>query len=716
VNPLRNRALVAAAPLLLALVGQAAHADDDAVADVSPVVVTAPKDDTYRADRSSTATRTDTALRDIPQSITVITDELIRDQSMRGMADVVRYVPGVTMGQGEGHRDAPTLRGQSTTADFFVDGVRDDVQYFRDLYNVERVEVLKGPNAMIFGRGGGGGVINRVIKKPDWSTDRWLSAEAGSYEHRRAMLDANQPFSADLAGRLVGMYERSESFRDFVNVERWGVNPTLAWRGMDAVAVQLSYEHFEDDRTVDRGVPSFQGRPVRTRRGEFFGDPERSYSELNLDLVNLAVEYRVSDALLIRNRTVYGDYDKFYANIFPGGPAVAATGAPGVPATYQVEAYRNLTLRENLFNQTDLVWQGDVGGVRHTLLAGAELGRQETRNLRITGRFGAPNGPVRITVPFSQPLQRGLPIVFSTRGSDADNRVETTVAAAYLQDQIEIGERLQIIAGLRFDSFDVDVRDLRNDPTLNLTRRDFSRRDELWSPRLGVVFKPVPAASIYASYSISHLPSSGDQFASLTASTETVKPEEFENLEAGVKWEVTPGLFLSAAVYRLERSKTTLPDPARPGQVLQTGEARTKGFEAEISGRLTEQWEIIGGYSWQDAEITSATSAAPAGRKIPLAPEHTFSLWNKYSFTPAFAAGVGVIHQEDMFASITNQVVLPSFTRVDAALFVTLSDRWRAQVNVENLFNERYFPTSHNDNNILPGAPRSVRVGVTAAF
>jgi catecholate siderophore receptor len=222
--------------------------------------------------------------------------------------------------------------------------------------------------------------------------------------------------------------------------------------------------------------------------------------------------------------------------------------------------------------------------------------------------------------------------------------------------------------------------------------------------------------SLYASYSVSHLPSSGDQFSSLNASSETLEPEEFENFEVGLKWEVTPDVLLTAALYRLDRENTTAPDPTRPGQVVLTGAQRTEGFEAGISGRITPRWEVAGGYAWQDAEITRTTAAAPAGREVPLVPDHTFSLWNKYEVTDRLGVGLGVIHQAKMFASISNTVTLPGFTRVDAAVFFDVTDHVRAQVNVENLFDKRYFPTSHGDNNILPGAPRNVRVSLAARF
>ena len=704
---IRRRAgmLLAGAGLLSLAAALPAAADEADPVTISGVLVVGQRQQGYEVETTATATKTDTPLRDVPQAVTVITDDVIRDLSMRSMADVVRYVPGVAMGQGEGHRDAPTIRGQSTTADFFIDGVRDDVQYFRDLYNVERVEVLKGPNAMIFGRGGGGGVINRVTRQADWSEVREALVEGGAYGYARATIDLGQPFTAALAGRLTAMYENSDSFRDFVHVERWGVNPTLSWKPNDRLWVGLAYEHFDDDRTVDRGLPSFNGRPAPAERDSFFGDPDQSYATTTVDFLRGTMLYSAPNGVSVRNHTHFAGYAKFYQNVYAGGAAFAdpATGELRAP----IAAYNNDTQRRNLFNQTDITFRLTTGAVKHTLLVGAELGRQDTENFRQTGFFATP-----LTVPLSSPTVFGAPVVFAQAPTDGDNRTDATVAAVYVQDQLEITPWLQLVGGLRFNAFDVDFHD-------NRTGADRGRRDDLLSPRLGVVMKPREPLSFYASYSVSYLPSSGDQFATLDATTETLEPEEFVNYEVGAKWDLRPGLSLTAALYQLERTNTRFTAPS--GVTLQTGASRSRGFELALAGRLTEAWEVIGGSAWQDAETTAATgtsptSIVPAGRVLPLTPRHSFSLWNKYQFTPRWAAGLGVIHQEEMFASTSNTVELPSFTRIDAALYWAVTPNLEAQVNLENLFDETYFPTSHGDNNILPGSPRAVRVSLTSRF
>jgi catecholate siderophore receptor len=662
---------------------------------LTPLTVVGARTAGYGARRTTTATRTDTPLRDAPQSVSVVTSELIADQSMQSMADVVRYVPGVTMGQGEGHRDAPTIRGNASTADFFVDGVRDDAQYLRDPYNAERVEALKGPNAMVFGRGGGGGVINRVTREAQWAPTRAFTLETGSYQHRRGTLDLGQGLGASVAARFNGVWEDSRGFRDEFGLRRYGLNPTLAVALGSRTTVFAGYEYFSDERTVDRGIPSFQGRPSDADIRTFFGNPAVSHSEVGVQAANAVIEHGIG-GLTLRNRSRWASYDKFYQNSFPG--AVNADGSQ-----VALSAYNNRNDRANLFNQTDLTWAMRTGGVRHTLLAGAEVGRQESENFRNTGYYN--NTAASVSVPIGSPTV-DTPITFRQSATDADNRVTASVAGVYVQDQMELSRHLQAIAGLRFDRFDIEFHNHRGDETL-------ARRDEMVSPRAGLVIKPVEPVSFYGSYSVSFLPSSGDQFSSLTATTETLQPERFTNYEAGAKWDALPGLALTAAVYRLDRTNTSAPDPNDATKVVQTGEQRTTGWELGAQGSVTDAWQVTAGVSQQRARIVSQTAAAPAGASVPLVPRRTLSLWNRWQVIPAVGLGLGVLHQTKMYAAIDNTVTLPGFTRADGAVFLRITPALSAQVNVENLFDERYYATSHGNNNILPGAPRSLRISLT---
>ena len=654
----------------------------------------------YFRPETSTATKTAALLRDIPQAVTVINRALIRDQGMQGMADVARYVPGITMGQGEGNRDQPTIRGNSTTADFFVNGVRDDSQYFRDLYNVERVESLKGSNAMVFGRGGGGGVINRVMKEAEWTPSRELTVQGGSYDNRRASLDIGGGFSDMVAARFNGMYENSSLFRDNVWLKRQGINPTLSIASASRkTRVSVGYENFNDHRTADRGIPSFANAPLETNISTFFGDPSLSYSAARVNGASASAAHTTSSGFSVSNQTRFTSYDKIYQNVFPGAVSASGTGV-------SLSAYNNAHERKNLFNQTDLTYATRTGPVGHTLLLGAEIGRQVTDNFRNTGFFN--DTAVTFVAPVTAPTIK-IPVSFRQSASDADNHVTNTTRSIYAQDQLTLSEHLQMIAGVRYERFGIRFHNNRSDSTL-------SRSDAMVSPRVGLLVKPSPASSIYANYSVSFLPSAGDQFSSLNDVTKALEPEKFENLEAGAKWDVADRVSLTAAVYRLDRTNTRAPDPNNSGLSVQTGSQRSTGYELGITGQVTPAWEVAGGYARQRSVITSTTAAAPSGRTVPLVPAATFSLWNKYQVAPRFSLGVGVMHQSDMYAAISNTVKLPAFTRVDGGVYFSLTESVGAQLNLENIFNEKYYPLANGNNNITPGSPRAIRVSLTTGL
>jgi len=654
--------------------------------------------DTYQAPLITSGTKTLTQLRNVPQSITVVTREQIKDQQMLSIGDVVRYTPGITAHQGENNRDQIIFRGNSSSADFFLNGVRDDVQYYRDLYNLDRVEVLRGPNAMIFGRGGGGGVINRVTKEAGFTPLREISLLAGSFNNKRVAMDFDQPFNDKMAFRANGVYENSKSFRNRVDLERYGVNPTLTLTPGKQTKLTFSYERFVDTRVADRGISSFQGRPLDIDISTFFGNPDDSHVRAYVNLGTATIEHLASK-WTVRNRTQFGDYDRWYQNFVPG---VVNADKTQVALT----AYNNATQRRNVFNQTDMTYAVKTGGIRHTLLGGAEFGLQLTDNFRNTGFFN--NTATSIITPLSNPTI-SVPVNFRQNATDADNHLRTNIAATYVQDQIELSRYFQVVAGVRFDRFDLQYFNNRNSDQL-------SRVDDLVSPRVGIMFKPVDQVSIYGNYSVSYLPSSGDQFSSLTTITQQVKPEKFNNYEAGVKWDVNRFLALTTAVFRLDRTNTRATDPSDPTRIVQTGSQRTNGFEFGLSGSVTHNWRIAGGYAYQDAFITSATTAARAGAQVGQAPHHNFSLWNNYQIFSRLGAGLGIIHRSDMFATIDNTITLPGYTRADVALFFSITERIRLQANMENLLNKKYFVNADSNTNISPGYPRAIRVGLTARF
>ncbi|HSQ23073.1 MAG TPA: TonB-dependent siderophore receptor, partial [Pyrinomonadaceae bacterium] len=652
----------------------------------------------YRTDGISSATKTFTNLRDLPQSITVVSREQIRDQSMTSIADVVNYVPGITSHQGENNRDQLVIRGNSSSADFFVNGVRDDVQYYRDLYNVDQVEALKGPNAMTFGRGGGGGVINRVTKQAGFTALRKFTFQGGSFRNKRLTGDFDQPLSQKLAFRVNGLYENSGSFRKLVNLERYGINPTFTFAPGPQTRFAISFEHFHDARVADRGIPSYRGRPADVPISTYYGDPNQSYVRARVDLVSGLFEKQIGK-LNVRNRTQFGDYDRGYQNFVPGAVNSGKT-------LVNLSAYNNATKRRNLFNQTDLTYMLSTGRIRHTLLGGVELGRQSTDNFRNTGFFN--NTTTSIQVPYDNSVI-STPVTFRQSATDANNHLLTSLAATYVQDQAAVSRHVVLLAGVRFDYFDLRFHNNRNGGNLR-------RIDRLVSPRAGIVIKPVRPLSVYASYSLSYLPSSGDQFSSLTSITQQVKPEKFTNYEVGAKWDIRRNLTLTGALYRQERTNTRATDPTDPTRIVQTGSQRTNGFELGVNGNFTRKWQVVGGYAYQNASISSATTAAPKGALIAMVPRHTFSLWNNYQVIRRLGFGLGLVNRDDMFAAIDNTVVLPGYRRADAAVYFNFNEKWRLQSNLTNLFNKKYYVNADGNNNISPGSPRGLRVSLLANF
>ncbi len=673
--------------------------DVEAYDDSRTIIVTGVSDG-YLATNTVTATKTDTPLMNIPQTINVVTRDQLDDQAHHSLADILRYVPGTTVGQGEGNRDQITLRGQNTTADFFLDGVRDDVQYYRGLYNIERVEILKGPYALIFGRGGGGGIINRVQKSP-LSDDIIYAGQAsinsfGAYD---ISADVNAPLSDVAAVRINAVYENLDSHRDFVGGERYAWNPYVAFKLNDAWKLGLSYEYVHDNRTTDRGIPSIAtaagqpNRPILSYRDQFFGVPDVNYTQLQAHIAKLRLDGALASNVSFSGTILYGDYDKIYLNVYPNGAATAQNG------TVALAAYSDPTQRENFIAQANLVWDVETGALTHKILVGSEYGDQKSANRRFNGTLSTP------TISLANPLFPTVNFNALSRDTVSDVKFFST----YVQDQISFGEHIDVVAGLRYDNFDIEGIDL-----LPAVDRPFARKDEKVSPRLGLIFKPQENISLYGSYSQSFLPRSGDQFLALTVTQQNLAPEKFTNYELGAKWDVRPNLNMTLAVFQLERSNATTPDPSDPVASINVGTTRTQGVELSVTGNITSSWQVHGGYSYQDAVLVGNDSV-----RLGQVPRHQASLWNRYDLSDQFAAGLGIIHQSSQFAAIrtvSNTTKLPAFTRLDAALYYDLSDALQLQLNIENLLNTDYFSDAHNNNNISTGAPLNARVTIRAKF
>jgi catecholate siderophore receptor len=653
----------------------------------------------YRATRSATFTKTDTPLKEVPASVTVVPAQLMKDQAMKSLADVIRYVPGALAHQGEGNRDEFIFRGIGSSANLFIDGIRDDAQVFRDLYNLERVEVLKGAGGMIFGRGAGG-VLNRVTKKPVFGHVGEATVTVGQFNQLRSTVDIGGKVNDSAAWRLNAMGESADSFRDGVDLKRYAINPTVTFLPSARTAVTLGIDHLRDERTADRGFPSLNGRPFDADRSTFFGNADQSNARSNVDSAYAIVDHELASGVQLRNNLRVTHYDKFYQNVFP-----ATTTPVNAAGQVTLSAYNNANDRTNVFNQTDLTTKFRAGGVEHTLLAGLELGHQDSTSQRNTGFFGT---ATTIRVPASAPIATATS--FRQNGTDANNNVKADIAAVYVQDQIALSKEWKVLAGLRYDYFRARLDDRRT----TVPPVDLAHTDKAFSPRLGVIWSPTSTQTYYASYSSSFLPSA--ETLSLAVNTANLDPENAKNYEIGARWDLRPNLTLSAAIFRLDRNNVRNADGN--GGIVLAGQQRTDGVELGLQGEVTRNWQVYAGYAHLNARITKATAAAGnLGHRPQLVPENTLSVWNKVALGGGWSAGLGVVYQDESFPNADNAVTLPAFTRADGALYYAFADgKTRIALNVENLFDKKYFPTSDANNNLSPGAPRSARVTLSTTF
>jgi catecholate siderophore receptor len=655
--------------------------------------------DGYKTGLTRSSTRSEMPLLDVPQAVSVVTQDQIRDQNISNIGEAVRYVPGVALHQGENNRDQVIMRGNSTSADFFIDGARDDVQYFRDFYNIDRIEVLKGPNAMAFGRGGSGGVINRVSKIADGKKTRQAIISGGSFDNGRVQADIGDKVNEVLSLRLNSVYEKSGTFRQYGDLERYGFNPTATLNLAKNTNLKFGYEYFYDSRFNDRGIPSQNGAAYTVNASTFFGNPTQNKSDATVQSSFAILNHNFSPTLKLRNYTRYTDNSKFYQNAYAGSSVNSA-------GNLSIVAYNNQVKRQNFTNQTDITKNFDLGSFNHTALIGAEIARQNSQAFRNTGYFN--NSTTSVLVPANNPLTFA-PITYRQSATDANNNSQVDIYAGYVQDQIEISKKLQLTAGLRYDIFKMTLRDKG-------TNLDYGQTNHLLSPRAGLVFKPQESLSIYSSYSVSYLPSSGDQFSTLNAQVKSLKPEHLQNYEIGTKWNATSKLNLSLAFYQLDRTNTRANDPSGSGNFVLTGASRTRGVEFGATGKINNQWQIITAYAFQNAVITKQTTSAASGANVALVPKHMASLWNKYDFNQKLAAGIGTIYQSDQFAAVDNAVKLKGFTRFDVAAYYKITKAHRLQINVENVLGRKYIQTADGNNNLQPGSPRAFKVSLVADF
>ena len=709
-NPLSSLLGRITLPLvMLAPAAQAQETDEQTAdfGDLDTLEITAELPESQRSNQI-TAFKTGTPLIDVPRSVTVVTSDQIDELNIDSIGDIVDYTPGVTTSQGEGHRDAVVFRGMRSTADFFVDGVRDDVQYFRPLYNVEQVEILRGPSALFFGRGGTGGVINRVLKKAEIGHDFGeINGRINTFGGYESQFDYNKHLTDKSALRLNLFYENLQNHRDFFDGERIGINPTLKLQLSDDTTLDLSYEYLNFKRFIDRGIPSAaNGNPATFLAGTTFGDSQLNETTLEAQTVRAAIKHQISDNWKANLTGFFGTYDKVYSNYFPSDFDQATNQV-------EIDGYIDSTDRQNTIISGDVIGEFGTWFLDHKLILGAEYIHTSSDQDRFNNVFESNGDDQQFFDARDFRITNGVVLDRAgnaiDRGSFTDINDDTRVTidsySFYLQDEIAVTEKLDLILGARFDSFDIEVFNA-------VTNQTLSRQDDQVSPRLGLILKPVENLSIYGSYSETFLPRSGEQFADINPPNNALDPDEFSNVEAGIKWDIFDDLSLTVAGFRVESSSPQVSD-ADAG-ALDIIDTDTFGIEAQIKGQITDRWGISAGYSYLDGE--QVDEFGDTGLDPREQPEHTFSIWNSIAVTDKFGIGFGVIYQDESFSDNANTNTLPAYVRFDAAAHYNISDTLRFQINIENLFDRDYFPNSHTANNISVGAPFNATFKLTKTF
>ncbi len=640
------------------------------------------------------ALKSPTPIEDVPQSLTILTSDLLELQDLSSMGAIADYVPGIIAGQGEGHRDDILFRGQKSTADFFVDGVRDDVQYYRPLYNVEQVEVLKGANALFFGRGGTGGLINRVSKTAQIGDDfTGYSISLDDLGEQSIQIDSNMTFAPNAALRLNYYNEDLENHRDHYYGDNTGINPTLKFQLSANTTVNLSYENLDQERFIDRGISAdSNGNPDQNYIGTTFGDADYNKSTLSADVIKINVDQKIDDSTKLRFSYTDNKYSKMYQNYYASSSVTASVDALVAPIgdpVVKLGGYHDETERESNILSVDLIGEKEFFGKNNKYVLGYES--IETSNDNMRNKGDGVNTSITVALTALDNLATSLP---QTDGYD-DTKATVEVTSFYVSDEIELTDEIDLVLGARLDEFDITVEDVQNGGTL-------SQVSEELSTRLGVVYNPSANVSWYASYSESFLPKSGGQYASLDSAKQGLDADVFENSELGVKYTLDNGIDLTAALYEVTSIKPEYDGPLQ----TKVEEIQAEGYEIQASGNLTENWFMTAGLS--------IVSNADSLKEVP---GRTFSLWNLYKFDDKLSFGLGIVNKGDTKGKYkTDAVYLPSYTRVDLAAYYKIDENLRLQLNVENLTDEVYFPHSYGDHQISVGAPLHATLKLVGRF
>jgi len=641
-----------------------------------------------------------------PKSLSIMSASQIKAQGLKSVGDIIDYTPGVNNSQGEGHRDAAVIRGMRTTQDFYRDGIRDDVQYYRPLYNIDQVEIIRGSDALLSGFGGAYGIINRVSKKGVIGEDfTELSGSLDTFGEHNVQLDKNMELNDNTALRVNIFGENLENHRDFYYGHGFGVNPTLKYDLGDGSTLDLSYEYLDQERFIDRGIPTgADNKPVESLKDIVFGDPSENLSTHEAHILRAIFEHQATDNLNGKLSVSHSDHDKMYANFY-------ASAYDAANNTATLDGYIDTTKRTTSIISYDLNGEFETGGITHSITVGAEYLDTDNDNDRYHANwlpdYNADSDTEVFTIARPLNLSGGVGVNSDGNtttnyytGANRDRADETfadiKVLSFYLNDEIALTDSLDLILGARFDNMDIGVSGTTTG----------SDEDDTVSPRIGLIFDLTEQASAYASFSETFAPKAGDQYAKVSANDDKIDPDTFENLELGIRYDLPIGLSFSAAYFEIEANKPEYDAGTMTSSMVKSD---ISGFELQLIGSFTDQWFLSAGYTNLDAKATN-------GDPLREAPENMFSIWNNYSVNDKLALNLGIIHQDESVIKTGSSAVLPEYTRIDVGATYLLSENTRFQVNVENLTDELYFPHSHSTHQASVGAPIHATFGITSSF
>ncbi|MBI3716012.1 MAG: TonB-dependent receptor [Betaproteobacteria bacterium] len=590
--------------------------------------------------------------RDIPQAVTIVPEQLIRDRGADTFREALRNVPSLTFNAGEGGRigDNITLRGYSVVGDLYLDNMRDIAQYNRDTFNYEQIDVLRGSASMLYGRGSTGGIINQVSKMPRLHDGGSASLSLGNYNYRRFTADLNREITDNAAVRVNLMRMKSDSFRDYVKSDRSGVAPAVRWGIGTPDEFYVGHYYLEYNDIPDYGVPYFQGRPLKVPVNRFYGLPNADYQRDRANISTAGYTHVFGADAILKTVLRAGNYTRDLRAVAPrliGAPTVIDDNT-GINRQRQSRGGEEHTLT----SQTDFTAYANAGGLKHALLIGAELVDEKASRWNLTGAVANP----ATTVLNPNPIP-ALPAAYFSFSRSGEVSYKAHTAGLYAQDTVEFTPHWKLVAGARLDNFHADYD--RAPPAGPL-----QRTDRVPSLRTGLLYQPGDEQSYYLAYGTSFNPSA--ELYALDDRGANTPPEKSRNIEAGAKWELLEGdLSLRTALFRSEKTNERNTDlSVSVDQNLLSGKRHSDGIELEVMGRISERW--------------------------------------------------GIERVADRYANADNSNIVPAYTRIDMLLAYEQKS-YAIKLNVLNLFDKDYYEGVYQGHSV-PGTKRSMQVTAEYKF